>query len=174
MKKMNRTIILFTKVVMVPIWKNADRPYSTDKNINKTELLRIQEIIDSVKETENFKIAFTHRSCLYDNNKLKTYETFEFLGDSLLEHYTSLFIYISFPDYSEGQLTKLRTQLVEGKNLSKLSKKIGLGEYLKFGSSFIKQYKGIIPDKIKEKYLGEVFESFNNELYFEKEEKFLI
>ena len=72
-------------------------------------------------------------------------------------------IFKSFPNYSEGDLTQLRSLIVERKNLSKISKKIGLDVYLKLGANVEKSTK----------ILADIFESFIAALYLEKGEEFL-
>src|SRR5215203_5390143 len=97
---------------------------------------QLRKIIESIKETESFQRAFTHTSYLNENNSedLVSYETMEFLGDSILNFYTALFIYRSFSDYSEGQMSKLKQLMVQESTLAYLSKEIGLGEYLNLGT----------------------------------------
>src|ERR1700733_13267104 len=62
-------------------------------NTNTSELnKKILEIINSIKDTYNFKIAFIHKSVRLTELDNKSYERLEFLGDSLIEHYTSHFL----------------------------------------------------------------------------------
>jgi len=132
---------------------------------------KIQEIINSIKDTNNFKIAFTHKSVRFlDSNKeLQSYERLEFFGDSLLEYYATYFLFKCFPKHSEGDLTKLRTLLVERKNLSKISKNIGLDKYLNINSTI-----KLEPESDKAvKILADIFESFIAALYIEKGENVL-
>lgn len=133
------------------------------ENYNTNKIL---EIINSIKDTKNFRIAFTHKSARFldSNNELQSYERLEFFGDSLLEYYTTYFLFKSFPKHSEGDLTKLRTLLVERKNLSKITKDIGLDKYLKIN---------IKPEPESDKAIkiqADIFESFIGALYIEKGE----
>ena len=57
-------------------------------------------------------------------------ERLEFLGDSVLGMVTSQFLYESFPDKSEGDLTKLKATLVSEATLARIAKSISLGKYL--------------------------------------------
>lgn len=57
-------------------------------------------------------------------------ERLEFLGDAVLELVTTEYLYGSFPDSGEGQLTTFRSALVKGKHLAQVAREIGLGEYL--------------------------------------------
>ena len=54
----------------------------------------------------------------------------EFLGDAILEFLTSKFLYQKFPHFSEGKLTNLRSKLVCDRSLSKIAKKLKLGQHL--------------------------------------------
>ena len=77
--------------------------------------------------------AFIHRSFLNENrNKnLESNERLEFLGDAVLELIVSLYLYESYPKFTEGQLTNLRSQLVQTKTLSIAAVRLGFGELLK-------------------------------------------
>ena len=79
--------------------------------------------------------ALTHSSYANEavNKNYESNERLEFLGDSLLGMSVALLIYESRPELSEGQMTKLRAQLVCEKSLASLAMQLGLGEYLLFG-----------------------------------------
>lgn len=73
--------------------------------------------------------AFTHKSWVNENqNKRKSNERLEFLGDAILEFIVSKEIYLIFPNKEEGYLTTLRSNLVNTKNLAHIAKKLGIGE----------------------------------------------
>lgn len=65
-----------------------------------------------------------HMGKLHDNERL------EFLGDAVLEIVTSRFLYLNYPDYTEGDLTKLRASLVCEPTLAYCTKEIDLGKYI--------------------------------------------
>ena len=132
------------------------------------QIAAAKKIIENIKETGNFRQAFTHTSYLNENSSenLKSYETMEFLGDSILNFYTTLFIYQSFSHYSEGQMSKLKQLIVQESTLAYLSKEIGLGEYLQLGSGERKNQ-----GSNKNSILADVFESFVAALYLEKDQK---
>lgn len=62
-----------------------------------------------------------------DNEKL------EFLGDAVLELTVSLVLYKRYPDYLEGDLTKLRAAVVSRPTLGHLAQQLHLGEALQLG-----------------------------------------
>lgn len=77
--------------------------------------------------------ALTHRSVGARNN-----ERLEFLGDGALNFIIASEIYRLKPDYREGQLSRLRANLVRGVTLAEVAREIGLGDYLKLGSGELK------------------------------------
>ncbi|HUV47262.1 MAG TPA: ribonuclease III [Candidatus Bathyarchaeia archaeon] len=85
------------------------------------------------KNEKLLETAFTHRSFLNENrNKnLISNERIEFLGDAVLELIVSLYLYQKYPQLAEGQLTLLRSQLVQTKTLSLASQNLKVGPQLK-------------------------------------------
>lgn len=67
------------------------------------------------------------------HDSLKSYERLEFLGDSILGFVVAEYLYQNYPEKPEGQLTRLRAELVCETNLAKIAAKIGIGEHLKLG-----------------------------------------
>jgi ribonuclease-3 len=63
----------------------------------------------------------------FDNQRL------EFLGDAVLQLIFTEHLFRRFPDYTEGQLTKLRSRLVSREGLKVHAVRIGLGNYLMMG-----------------------------------------
>lgn len=78
------------------------------------------------------KTAFVHTSYVNEHRaETKEHnERLEFLGDAVLELVTTEFLYETFPETDEGQLTSFRSALVKGKHLSDVARKLGLGQYL--------------------------------------------
>ncbi|MBP3412786.1 MAG: ribonuclease III [Oscillospiraceae bacterium] len=74
----------------------------------------------------------SHANEVYKNNLL-SYERLEFLGDSILGFVTAEFLYHKFPMKQEGELTRIRAELVCEKNLSAVAEQIHLGDYLLLG-----------------------------------------
>ena len=79
--------------------------------------------------------ALTHSSYVFENNidGIGNYEKLEFLGDSVLKLCISKYLYDKFPEYKEGELTKIRGILVSDKFLAKIANSLNLGEYLNLG-----------------------------------------
>lgn len=81
------------------------------------------------------KMAMTHSSYVNDHklNKTSSNERLEFLGDAVLELISSEFLYDTYPEKPEGELTKLRASLVSESPLAAVAAKIELGKYIMLG-----------------------------------------
>ena len=77
--------------------------------------------------------ALTHRSFASAHN-----ERLEFLGDSLLNCTVATLLYERFPRLDEGQLSRLRAQLVNQGSLFEVAQRLGLGERLRLGEGELK------------------------------------
>ncbi|OOG38689.1 ribonuclease III [Rhodanobacter sp. C05] len=79
------------------------------------------------------QLALTHRSIGKPNN-----ERLEFLGDALLGAVIAEMLYEIHPKASEGELSRLRAQLVNGQALAVLARELELGDGLKLGPGELK------------------------------------
>lgn len=79
--------------------------------------------------------ALTHSSFSNEQKiqKYKNYERIEFLGDAILEMVSSDFFYHTYPDESEGNLTKMRAAAVCEQALAITARELELGSYMIFG-----------------------------------------
>lgn len=80
--------------------------------------------------------ACTHSSALKKKTgNFVNNERLEFLGDAVLKLLISNYLYETFPDYNEGDLSKLRSYLVSDLFISKLARVINLGEFIHFSKA---------------------------------------
>jgi ribonuclease-3 len=79
------------------------------------------------------QLALTHRSVGKPNN-----ERLEFLGDALLGAIIAEMLYEVHPKASEGELSRLRAQLVNGVALAVVARELELGDVLKLGPGELK------------------------------------
>lgn len=77
--------------------------------------------------------AVTHSSYANEHKPVISNERLEFLGDAVLELTVSRYLYFSYPQCTEGDLTKLRQRLVCEETLAELAVDISLGDYLSVG-----------------------------------------
>lgn len=68
------------------------------------------------------------------SENLSSNERMEFLGDSVLSIITSEYLYVSFPERTEGELSNLRREIVDSATLAAFARKIELGKYMLFGN----------------------------------------
>ena len=107
------------------------------------------------RNSDLLKQALTHRSLGAHNN-----ERLEFLGDSILHWVVTQHLYQHFPKASEGDLTRMRARLVNGRQLSDIAERfqlqhhiqVGLGE--KKGGTFLRD--SILSDAV-EALLGAIY-----------------
>ena len=83
------------------------------------------------RQPELLRSALTHASGA--NTRLASNERMEFLGDSVLGLVTCEQLYLRFPDYQEGDLTKIKSAVVSRRTCARMSKEYGLGDYLFLG-----------------------------------------
>lgn len=84
-----------------------------------------------IKDEEVYSRAFIHRSYVNENPSIENdNERLEFLGDAVLELVVTEELFNKYPNKPEGELTALRSALVRGKTLAKVSLELGLGEHL--------------------------------------------
>ena len=110
--------------------------------LNETRKQQISQLLDylGVEETDNHELyhrALTHSSYTYENklSSLDNYERLEFLGDAVLKLVVSDYLFERFPEYREGDLTKIRAVVVSDNQLAQLAQQINLADYMVFGVS---------------------------------------
>ena len=74
--------------------------------------------------------AFTHSSYANEHPGRKDYEKLEFLGDAVLELAVSDYLYRHFPRLNEGELTRMRSNIVRTEGFSEFAIECGFPEEL--------------------------------------------
>jgi ribonuclease III len=91
------------------------------------------------RRAELLEQALTHSSQAREQEALQTAtrvgdnEQLEFLGDAILGFVTSETLFQRFPEYHEGQLSKLRAHLVSERHLIQVAQQLDLGSFLRLG-----------------------------------------
>lgn len=120
------------------------------------------------EDMELLKKVFIHQSFLNERAGMRLHvresnERLEFLGDAVLQNAISHLLYIRNPGTPEGELTRLRSRLVNRTTLAKLARSISLDEYLLLGKG--EQDGGGRENKT---ILAGVFEALLAAVYLEK------
>ena len=100
------------------------------------------ETVDKLAELENLlqthfndrsllERAVTHHSCCPETAVRDSYDTLEFLGDAILGAFVVEYIYRTFPHYSEGEMTALKSEVVSRRVLARIGQEMGLFEYIR-------------------------------------------
>jgi ribonuclease-3 len=84
------------------------------------------------KDKNLLKQAFVHRSYINENpgEGLFHNERLEFLGDAVLELIVTDYLYKKFPTHTEGELTSLRSALVNAVIISEVASAMGMNDFL--------------------------------------------
>ena len=85
------------------------------------------------KQPKLLQRALTHRSYAAEHN-----ERLEFLGDAILGCIIAKHLYSNYPQLSEGELSRLRSNLVREETLAALARQLDLGSHLKLGEGELK------------------------------------
>jgi ribonuclease-3 len=118
------------------------------------ELLKKLELSNS----KLLKMSFTHSSFLnenFSNTNLESNERLEFLGDSVISYIVAEYIYEKYPNLTEGDMSKIRSLVVQRSSLANLTKDLDLHKHMILGKGEEKNN-----GRIKESNLCDLFESF--------------
>jgi ribonuclease-3 len=111
------------------------------------------------KNLDIYQMAFIHSSASFKNTVTKTInnERLEYLGDAILNAVVADYLFKKYPLYLEGPLTEMRSKIVCRDHLNKLSKKMGLTEFV------------VIEPKCNPQSIdGDLFEALIGALYLDK------
>jgi len=105
-------------------------------NMDEETLQQIEQITGhKFSDTSLLDKAFTHSSAV--DTRLLSNERLEFLGDAVLALVICQALFERFPDYLEGDLTKIKSKLVSRETCAQISGQLGLQEFLKVGKGMV-------------------------------------
>jgi ribonuclease-3 len=109
------------------------------------------------------QMALTHISFIYERagKGQQCNERLEFLGDSVLACITADFLYRTYPELNEGELSNVRAMLVKGDTLAKFADEIELEKFLRMG-------KGERNAGASQRTLASAFEALLGALYLDQ------
>ena len=92
--------------------------------------IRIEQLVGTkIKNLDLYQKAFTHKSALKEYEQFtESFETLEFIGDSVLGFVITKFLFDRYESRQEGFLTKARTKLVRGETLANIANTLNLNE----------------------------------------------
>lgn len=111
------------------------------------------------KNADLLKEALTHASSA--DNRLQSNERMEFLGDAVLDLVICEALYLRFPEYQEGELTKIKSAVVSRKTCAEVSNETGLTDLLITGKGI--SARSIMPNSLA----AAVYESICASVYLD-------
>jgi ribonuclease-3 len=118
------------------------------------------------KDKALLKQAFTHRSYINENRGTAGghNERLEFLGDAVLELVITNFLYIKFPEMNEGELTSLRSALVNADTCASVAQSLGANDFLLLSKGESKEDGG----RARQYILANTLEALIGALYLDQ------
>ena len=115
------------------------------------------------ENTSLLQQALVHRSYIYESagEGLSSNERLEFLGDSILAFISADYLFRTFPELNEGELSDLRAALVRRETLATFAQEINLGNFLLMG-------KGEQSSGVSKRVLASAFEAVLGALFLDQ------
>ena len=125
---------------------------------------QIETLIDTkIKDLSLYQRAFTHKSALKEYEQFtESFETLEFMGDSVLGFIITKFLFDRHEEKQEGFLTKARTKLVRSETLADIALKLGLNDLVVMDEKGMRNSWNNNP-----KILEDVFEALVGAIYMD-------
>lgn len=119
----------------------------------------------SFKKKELLFRALTHKSYINERNgpPEENNERYEYLGDAVLELAVSHILIETFPDYFEGELSKLRAAIVNETQLAEIARSIQLGKFLNIGKG-----EEVTGGRNKPSLLSDAYEAVLGAIYLDR------
>jgi|TARA_R110001583_G_scaffold14224_13_gene59854 ribonuclease-3 len=120
-------------------------------------------IATKIKDLSLYQRAFTHKSALKEYEQFtESFETLEFMGDSVLGFIITKFLFDRHEEKQEGFLTKARTKLVRSETLADIALKLGLNDIVIMDEKGMRNSWNNNP-----KILEDVFEALVGAIYMD-------
>ena len=125
---------------------------------------QIEQLVGTkIKNLSLYQRAFTHKSALKEyENLTESFETLEFMGDSVLGFIITKFLFDRHEEKQEGFLTKARTKLVRSETLADIALKLGLNDLVVMDEKGMRNSWNNNP-----KILEDVFEALVGAIYMD-------
>jgi len=111
------------------------------------------------RQPELLRAALTHTSGA--NTRAASNERMEFLGDAILGMVCCEQLYLNYPEYQEGDMTKVKSVVVSRRTCAHISRQLHLGDFLFIGKGM--EHRGEVPSNL----LADVFEALVAAIYLD-------
>ncbi len=154
-------------------WENRWCEKEVMREADKIKLRELTKLIHyNFKDVSILLRAITHSSYSYETfgNMEESNEVLEYLGDAVLNLSVASYLVDHFPGRDEGDLSKMRAELVNEQTLAQIADRIALGERLRIGKSARTQEaeipRSILADAV-EALVGAIFRDGGYQAAFE-------
>lgn len=127
---------------------------------DNASLRQLQEIIGYTFQDPHILVAALTHASLADS-RVHSNERLEFVGDAVLGMVVCHELYRRFPDYLEGELTKIKSSVVSRRTCAQIARKLGLHKYLLLGKGM--NGRGQVPSSLA----AAVYESLIAAIYLD-------
>jgi len=105
-----------------------------------------------------YELAFTHRSAsvILEDGRRVNNERLEFLGDAILGAVIADYLFLKFPESAEGDLTKMRSKIVNREFMNNLARDLGVHDFIVSNANGMPQKKHIFGNTL-EALIGSLF-----------------
>ena len=137
-------------------------------------LKHLQQVIGyQFRQPELLREAMTHKSYAAEWNVRYDNQRLEFFGDAVVELVLTRHLYFRYPGLQEGDLTKIRSALVNQDSLARFARSINLGKYIQFGRGEIDARGGD-----RDSTVSDAFEALSGAIYldggYDRAEEFIL
>jgi ribonuclease-3 len=131
--------------------------------MNQPDFRALEQALDYKFQNAELLIeALTHRSHFHEFSRSRHNERLEFLGDAVIDLCVTETLLKLCPDMDEGVLSKMRSQLVSESALSRIAKKLQLGEALRLGRG-----EELSGGRVRDSLLADSFEAVCAAVYLD-------
>lgn len=171
--RLSKQTSTITKITTDPLLNESPLPPGDPRNFRLDNSASHSTLTDELTATEkalNYRFrdhsllvqAFTHTSLPRDYNPIRnSYEQLEFLGDALLDFLVTRHLYLNHRNMSPGNLTDLRSAVVNNYSFAVLAVKLGFAKHLKSLSPPLFHIVNKFVVKLKEQELKQQQEKHN-------------
>lgn len=134
--------------------------------IGQQEIEEIERIIDHSFSDKNLpETALSHRAIIgLSNDRTLKNQQLEFLGDAIISYVVSGFLFTYYPEKDEGFMSKLRSRVVDNRNLAAVAKKMGIESLI---LRVRRKNKKRASGRLSLKILGDIFEAIAGAIYID-------
>src|SRR5216684_3794113 len=108
--------------------------------------------------------ALTHHSCCPGTAVRDSYDTLEFLGDAIIAAHVVEYIYRTFPEASEGEMTSLKSEVVSRRVLARIGQDLGLFPYIRVDIANLRTFN----DRSRDSLCADVLEAIIGAIHIDQ------